>query len=118
MRSDIAKRGSRMAKGTCWVHEEVEMLINILAEANIQQQLDGAVRNKAFFERIASRLHYAGFDKDWVQCRAKLKNLKATYKKVKDNNDKSGRARRAGKYFDDIDAILGCQPATQPPGVI
>ena len=118
MHSNIAKRGSSMGKGTSWADEEVKMLINVWAEANIQQQLDEAVRNKAIFERITSCLRDAGFDKDWVQCRAKLKNLKATYKKVKDNNDRSGRARRACKYFDDIDAILGCRPATQPPGVI
>ena len=93
-------------------------MLSIWAEANIQEELDRAIRNKSIIEKIAKRWREAGFDKDWVQCRAKLKNLKATYKKIINNNDRSGRDRRACKYFDNLDNILSSRPATQPPGVM
>lgn len=59
-----------------------------------------------------------GFEKDWVQCRAKVKNLKALYKKVKDNNARSGRARIVCPHFELLDSILGARPATEPPEII
>ena len=31
-----------------------------------------------------------------------------------DNNGETGCKRKTFKYFDEIDAVLGCRPATQP----
>ena len=73
-----------------WSDAEVKAFICVWMEANIQQELDGDVRNK-----------------DWIQCRAKVKNLKTSCKKVKDNNDRSGRARKPCQYFEQLDTILG-----------
>ena len=102
-----------MGKGASWSSDEVKALLSIWREASIQNELDGAVRNKSVFEKIAKRLQDAGFEKDWVQCRAKVKNLKAIYKKVKDNNARSGRARIVCQNFEMLDAILGARPATK-----
>ena len=55
--SSIAKCGSSMVKGMYWVDEEVKMLIEIWAEANIQQELDGAVRNKKQSNRSCNLLY-------------------------------------------------------------
>ena len=107
-----------MGKGTCWSDDEVKALLSVWREASIQKELDGAVRNKATFVKIAKRLQDAGFEKDWVQCRAKVKNLKTLYKKVKDSNARSGRARIVCQHFEQLDAILGARPATEPPEVI
>ena len=74
---------------------------------NIQEQLEGAVRNKSVFERISKQLKEAGYDKDYLQCRAEIKNLKALYKRAKDNNGCSGRGRKVCKFYDKIDDILG-----------
>ena len=73
----VEKPVCSMGKGTSWVNKEVKMLLSIWVETNIQEELDGAVRNKNIHERNAKRLLKAGFDKDWVQCRVKIKNLKA-----------------------------------------
>ena len=43
----------RMGKGNPWSDEEVKALINVWDETNVQEQLDGAVRNKAAFEGIS-----------------------------------------------------------------
>lgn len=107
-----------MGKGACWSDDEVKALLSVWREASIQKELDGAVRNKAVFSKIAKRLQDAGFEKDWVQCRVKVKNLKTLYKKVKDNNARSGRARIVCPHFELLDSILGARPATEPPEVI
>ena len=115
---DLGFSERRMGKGNPWSDEEVKALIIISAETNIQEQLDGAVRNKAVFQGISKRLNEVGYDKDWQQCRAKIKNLKTLYKRVKDNNNRSGKGRKVCKFFDELDAILGTRPATQPPVVV
>ena len=45
-----------MGKGSVWTDAQVKALISVWAEASIQQQLDGAVRNKAVYEEIAKHL--------------------------------------------------------------
>ena len=112
-----------MEKGSPWTNEDVKALISVWPEANIQQQLDGSVRNASVFQEISKRLHEAGVEKDWEQCRAKVKNLKTLYKKVKykkvkDSNGRSRRGRKSCQFFDNLDAILGSRPATQPPIVV
>jgi hypothetical protein len=44
-----------------------------------------------------------------------IKKLKVDYRKIKDNNNESGRARRSTKVYEVMDEILGCRPATLPP---
>ena len=98
---------ARMGRGNVWTDEEIKTFIGIWGEARIQKELDGAVRNKSVFQRIALRMTEAGFDKDWTQCRAKLKNLKTSYKKAKDSNSRSGRGRVVCRFYDELDAIIG-----------
>ena len=70
-----------MGRGNVWADEEIKTFIGIWGEARIQKELDGAVQNKSVFQSIALPMTEAGFDKDWTQCRAKLKDLKTLYKK-------------------------------------
>ena len=95
----------RMGKGNPWLDEEVKALINIWAETNIQEQLDGAVRNKAVFQRISKCLNKVGYDKDRKQSRAKIKNLKTLYKRVKDKNNRSGKGRKVCNFFEKLGAF-------------
>ena len=91
-------RSTKMGKGSVWTDAQVKALISVWAEASIQQQLDGAVRNKAVYEEIAKHLLQAGVEKDWVQCRAKVKYLKTMYKKVKDSNNRFGEQERLAVF--------------------
>ena len=52
------------------------------------------------------------------QCYNKIKELKGSYKKAKDNNGKTGKGRAVWKFFDVMDRILGHRPASQAPVVI
>ena len=57
----------------------------------------------------------AGYEKTGVQCRDKLK---AEYKKVKDNNDETGRRQKVWKFYDCMNEVLGNRPTTRPAVVI
>ena len=71
-----------MSRGSAW-SDEVSALITIWGDEDIQNQLNGATRNKTIFETIAKKLQKNGYNSDWQQCRAKIQNLKAEYKKIK-----------------------------------
>ncbi|XP_005045369.1 PREDICTED: trihelix transcription factor GT-2 [Ficedula albicollis] len=92
--------------GKHWTVNEVRALIRIWSDKNIQQQLEGTVRNKRIFEQVAARLQKFGIDRDWKQCRTKYKNLKHEYKSVKSAQD-SGSMSKSMKFFNELDAILG-----------
>ena len=66
-----------------WSDRETKAFISIWGEVNIQEQLDGATRNMTVFVDISKQLERLGYDKDWQQCRIKVKNLKNQYKKLK-----------------------------------
>ena len=102
------------SRGSTWSDAEVTALIAVWGEADIQDQLDGATRNQTIFACIAKRLKESGYDRDWQQCRAKIKNLKAEYKKVKDHNGVTGNGRKTFKFFKKLDEILGHRPASAP----
>ena len=79
----VCTKKIRMAnRGEVWADAEVRALIGFWGDSRIQAELDGAVRNKAIREKIAMKMAEAGFNRDWKQCRAKIKNLKNDYKKI------------------------------------
>jgi phosphoribosylaminoimidazole carboxylase/phosphoribosylaminoimidazole-succinocarboxamide synthase len=63
-------------RGTTWTDKEVKALLAIWGDSKIQEELDGAVRNQVVFKCIAQNLSAQGIQRDWKQCRAKVKNLK------------------------------------------
>ena len=108
----------KMAQGSLWSDEEVKALIAIWGEEGIQDQLDGTTRNIKVYGKISDRLCELGFKRTAVQCREKLKKLKSEYRRAKDQNNRSGRGRTICAYFNQLDAILGCRPASAPNGVV
>ena len=94
-------------KGTTWEETEVLALIEIWADEKVQQQLDSCTRKKPIFEKMAQRLKdETGFERTFQQVREKIKQLKQNYKKVKDNNSKSGHSRKTCKYFEELDSVM------------
>lgn len=97
---------SAASRGAFWSDLEVKALIEIWGEQNIQEELDGAVRNRSVFTAISNNMRQQGHDRDWEQCKTKIKALKKKYREVKDHNGETGRGRKIWKFYDDIDAIL------------
>ena len=77
-----ATRAITMAAGAGWSYEETRTLVGIWAAADVQRQLDGVLRNKVIYEKIAASLSEAGYERTWQQCKTKMKNLIKKYKKV------------------------------------
>ena len=65
---------STSSRGSLWSDEEVRALIAIWGEANVQEELDGAVRNKVVYEDISRKLQEQGYNREWEQCKTKIKN--------------------------------------------
>ena len=70
-----------------WTHDETKALLGIWGDANVQRQLDGIVRNKSIYQKIASGMVSLGYDRTWQQCKTKIKNLVQKYKKVSYNHN-------------------------------
>ncbi|XP_067849878.1 zinc finger protein with KRAB and SCAN domains 2-like [Heptranchias perlo] len=99
----MARRASKN-----WADEEIKGLLSIWKDRSIQDQLAGAVRNKDVFVRISNSLKALGVNRDWKQCRAKVKNLKYEYRTMV-NQRKSGRRCKSMRFYSEIDAVLGCR---------
>ena len=104
--------------GSLWSDEEVKALIAIWGEANVQEELDGAVRNKVVYQDISRKLQEQGYNREWEQCKTKIKNLKKEYRQVKDYNGETGRGRKTCKFFKELDSILGHRPASIPAALL
>ncbi len=61
--------GRTMNRGTYWSDKEIKTVIAIWGATDLQQQLDGAVRNKVIYEKIAQEMKRKGYERDWIQCR-------------------------------------------------
>ena len=59
-----------------WSDSEVVHLIEQWGEEGVQEQLEGAKRNKHVYDKIAKGMREQGSNKTGVQCRAKMKKLK------------------------------------------
>ena len=58
-----------MAAG--WTAAETRALIGVWGAADVQRQLDGVVRNRTIYERVARDLQALGYSHTWEQCRTK-----------------------------------------------
>ena len=62
-----------MAAG--WSAEETKALIDIWGEAEIQNALDGVVRNKTVYQKVASAMNALNYNKTWQNAEPRLKTL-------------------------------------------
>lgn len=70
--------------------------------------------NRSIWKSIASEMADYEVIITWEQCENKFKNLKKTYKKVIDNNNKTGRGRIDWPYFNVMDDLFGNSPEVHP----
>ena len=80
----------KVVRATLWDDEEVLFLLHMWGDERIRQDLDGCTRKRPVFEKMAKRLAEKGFERSHIQIREKIKQLKQRYKKVQDNNNRSG----------------------------
>ena len=93
-------------------------LLELWGEDGVQAHLEGCKRNKNVYENLAREMMAAGYQRNSVQCRDKIKKLRQEYKRVKDHNNWTGRGRKTMKFMEKMDEILGHKPATKPEVVL
>ena len=99
MSSTPATEASASSRGVSWSDDEVRALLTIWGEGKVQEELDGAVRNKVVYVGIAKKMRELRYERDWQQCKMKIKNLKSTYRDIKDHNRETGRGRKTCKFY-------------------
>lgn len=92
----------------------MKALISIWGDDKVQRELDGAVRNKQIYTSISRKMMKLGYERDWQQCKTKVKNLKGEYRKIKDHNGQTGKGRKTCRFYTELDRILGARPASVP----
>ena len=105
-------------KMTSWSDAETFLLLDLWGDEAVQALLEGCTRNRHVYERISGDLQKGGYNRTWSQCRDKLKKIKKEYKKLKDYHEETGRKRKKWRFFDKVDDIIGCKPATRPEVVL
>ncbi|XP_070407752.1 uncharacterized protein [Nothobranchius furzeri] len=101
------------ASNSFWSNADLQTFLTIIGDSNIQAELDGMIRNEKVFKEVSQRMAAEGFQRTSEQCRAKLKTIKAHYRKVKDSNGRSGNGRSTWKWYDVVDAIYGHRPSNR-----
>lgn len=76
---------------------------------------DPKKKKKAIWDRIAEGMSVRGFNISASKCEIKFKNLKQSYVKTVDHNNKSGNDRKICPYFDELSEIFGMSPSVTPP---
>ena len=71
------------SRGTTWGEDEVKVLLEIWSDEKIQNELDGAKRKHPLHEKIARELKTRGYNRDADEIKTKIKNLKSTYRSIK-----------------------------------
>ena len=59
-----------------------------------------------------------GFNISASKCEIKFKNLKQSYVKTVDHNNRSGNDRKICPYFDELSEIFGMSPSVTPPSTV
>ncbi|XP_078691215.1 myb/SANT-like DNA-binding domain-containing protein 7 [Branchiostoma floridae x Branchiostoma belcheri] len=97
-----------------WSKQEVKVLMSLYGSREMQNKLRDTYRNQVVYEDLAASLAARGYYKAAAQCRSKIKNMKAKYRRAKAYNEHdktSGDSTRAScPFYKELDAILQGQP--------
>lgn len=97
-----------------WGDSEVRELLTLRAEAEINRQFSGTMKDGPLLERLAKCLNERGYVRDKTQVTTKLKALRKKYHQVNDHNNRSGRGRLEWPYFALCQSIWGASHSTNP----
>lgn len=89
------------SRGTTW-GDEVKVLSEIWGDEKIQNELDGAKRKHPLHEKIAREPGARGNNRDADEIKTKIKNLKSTYRSIKDHNNKTGSNKKVGSFLKNL----------------
>lgn len=88
-----------------WSKEKTLLLLDLCAQYKDELH-DPSKKKKNIWIKIANAMKSKCSTVTWIVCEKKLRNLKQTYKNIKDNNSKTGRGRKTWEFFDVMDKLF------------
>ncbi|XP_050805828.1 zinc finger and SCAN domain-containing protein 20-like [Gopherus flavomarginatus] len=104
----------RPRRAPAWNSSELQDLISVWGEEAVQAQLRSSRRNYDTYGQISQSLLRRDHERDALQCRVKIKELRSAYCKAREGNRRSGAAPTTCRFYKELDAILGCDPTANP----
>ncbi|XP_065413506.1 uncharacterized protein LOC135973609 [Chrysemys picta bellii] len=80
----------------------------------VQSQLRSSRRNYDTFGKLSKDMMERGHDRDALQCRIKVKELRSAYHKARKANGRSGAPPVTCRFYKELDVILGVNPTSTP----
>ncbi|EMP36005.1 Zinc finger and SCAN domain-containing protein 29 [Chelonia mydas] len=93
-----------------WSNSEVLDLISVWGEEAVQSQLGPSRRNYETFGQISRDMMERGHDRDALQCRVKVKELRNAHRKACEANCRSGAAPATCLFYKELDANIWERP--------
>ncbi|EMP28531.1 hypothetical protein UY3_14362 [Chelonia mydas] len=87
-------------------------LFSIVGEEAVQSQLRSSRRNYTNYGQISRCMSERGPDRDTLQGRVKVKELRNTYHKVRAANHRSSAAPISCRFYRELDTIVGGDPTS------
>ncbi|KAM7162748.1 myb/SANT-like DNA-binding domain-containing protein 7 [Macrochelys suwanniensis] len=104
----------RARRAPVWSNTELLDLIAVCGEEAVQSQLRSSQKNFDTFGQISRAMIERGHDRDAMQCRIKVKELRSVYHKAREENSRSGAPPTTCRFYKELDAILGGDPTSVP----
>ncbi|XP_050791880.1 zinc finger and SCAN domain-containing protein 29-like [Gopherus flavomarginatus] len=104
----------RPRRAPAWNSSKLQDLISVWGEEAVQAQLRSSQRNYDTYGQISQSLLRRGHERDALQCKVKIKELRSAYCKAREGNRRSGAAPTTCRFYKELDAILGCDPTANP----
>jgi hypothetical protein len=111
--NDTAQADSSENQAQKWSKPEVQQLL-ILYKAHEDKFQDPKWKKKAIWKEISKEMNQYGYLYTSEKCQVKFKNLKQTYVKTVDHNNKSGNSLKTCSFFDELNEIFACNPFVEP----
>ena len=105
MRRD-GKEAKKQKNRERWSEEQSKVLASMYVDKH--EELESSRCNQVWTS-ILKKLNQQGSPKTKQQCRIKIRNLKADYKRCKDKNKESGSNPHSCPFYEEFDAILGAR---------
>ncbi|KAM9114527.1 uncharacterized protein ACDP82_019201 isoform 2-T4 [Pangshura tecta] len=99
------RRDKPQERAASWPADHIKVLIALWAEAAASHDLSSRGRNRVVYDGISQRLAELGIYRTGDQCREKMKGLKVTYRKAKENNA-AGRPPMRCPFYEEMDQIM------------
>ncbi|XP_050800751.1 zinc finger and SCAN domain-containing protein 29-like [Gopherus flavomarginatus] len=103
----------RSKRAPAWSKGELMDLISVFEEA-VESQLRFSHRNYDTYGQISKAMMERGHNRDTVQYKVKVKELRSAYCKAREGNHRSGAAPTTCHFYKELDVILAGDPTANP----